>query len=1591
MITSTCPSRETLFQYSVGALNGEQRDALDEHLEGCPDCQATIMTLDDADDTVAGRLRTPPSSESFLAEPELHEALAAAMAMPLSSPRAEGGAGLDGAANGMPWTLGEYHVLEELGRGGMGRVYKALHTKLDRVVAVKILSRGRGTDPQALSRFEREMRAVGRISHPNVVQAYDAREIDGMPVIIMELVEGLDLAELVRRCTHHAPRDEYAAVPVAEACELVRRTALALQCAHEHGLVHRDIKPSNIMLTPTGEVKLLDLGLARFYAEGGSSLSPLPDGEEMTGTGQAMGTADYMAPEQASDSRTVDIRADIYSLGCTLYKLLSGRAPFSGAAYRSTLDKLNAHVHQPIPPIRDFAPEVPDELAAILDRMLAKDPGQRFTTPAEVAAALAPFCRDANLTDLLERAMASDNGPLSFRERAKTEDFEAGSHPSPPLATAPPRRPVLRRILVGLGFFGAMAAAFAAGIIITIKKNGENYQIEVQKDSRTVVDKDGNATVEIAGKPESTKPTTSAAAELKALEGRWRVVRVEKGENSDASLAGMFGFDGSHASPANLGLGNLNFKNGTLDVFDYTRIADRHYGYVIDPSAAPKTIDLTWRLSRQEKALEVLGIYEIDGDRLRLCLARRMPEVKTEHRPTQFAIEPRSGDILVVLDRYHPSDDEKAMQGWWNVIDWIEDGKPASSEGIQSLAGYWEDDQFRIDRDVRNARLHPGNDGQSVLHLPFSMGGGEEWKTLRGQGFLDAAKQPKTITIAESTLDGRFARNAKEVFGIYKFDGDRLLIAYRQDGPRPETFESAPGSGVILLVLQRPKAAGERQRPEVLAAAPPEVAVVRPVVRQFADHVDFTGQTEAAQTAEVRSRVSGRLAKVLFQPGSTVKQGDPLFEIDPAPFQAELDKREAEVRLLQLRVNRAKAGVESFDEAEAALAAAQQGLKVARLNLDATRLTAPISGRIGRPLVAVGSLVTDAMPLAAIDSVDPVCVAFKVDERTLLELRRNPPHLQGQSALPVLVGVIDEKGYPHKSKVESADTRVDPATATARWRALLPNPDGLLLPGMFVRVRLVTSDPYPALLVPDKALFDKSLIRDVQTPDGPRYSGKTQISVLIVTEQNVVQGRDVERGLRDDDGMLVVKKGLHADDWVIENGIGYLAREQGGQIYKPLLNGMTVKPVKPPVPASPSTGNGSGNPPTTARTAELKLYGGKTFEQWRDLARTDLDRETRVKAFAALGAFATSGKSDDAVAAIRDALKVDQPFDALKAAYSALRMTGPQGEAAIIGALRGKDSEHRKAAIHAVQFGRSSKDIYAIPALIEALDDPDPMVRRNIGSALANLAVATEFEIKSDGSKVRIRPKGEIGPTTKAVVPVLSKLLRDADSGVQGITIYELDHMGELEHVPIPDLIAFVEATVKAESEESRKNYSPELSMVLKVLGDMGPAASAAVPMLKAIIQSHNDVGVGRGAIKRAAEDALYYIQGGKRNRENKPGSNRPGDTKPVGPKGGGSRPPAGGTNGPAAAGSAPAGAPDGAQPSTTEDLVRNSFRAKCHWLAQWIVTFVATRRAAQNSFFSPFSRRRRCRRRENGEKRIFGRVSCVAKNVSIHWASQWH
>lgn len=244
----------------------------------------------------------------------------------------------------------------------MGTVYRAWHTRLKRDVALKTLQPERMNNLALIARFQREMEAVGKLDHPNLVRATDAGEERGVHFLVMEYVEGLDAARLVGKC---------GPLPLADACEIVRQAAVGLEHAHAHGLVHRDIKPSNLIVTLAGQVKVLDLGLALLHG--------YPDaGAELTDSNQWMGTADFMAPEQGLDAHRVDIRADVYSLGCTLYKLLAGQAPFGGPQFSTPYKKMQAHSHEPVPPLVQYRSEVPIALLDIMDRMLAKSPADRF-------------------------------------------------------------------------------------------------------------------------------------------------------------------------------------------------------------------------------------------------------------------------------------------------------------------------------------------------------------------------------------------------------------------------------------------------------------------------------------------------------------------------------------------------------------------------------------------------------------------------------------------------------------------------------------------------------------------------------------------------------------------------------------------------------------------------------------------------------------------------------------------------------------------------------------------------------------------------------------------------------------------------------------------------------------------------------------------------------------------------------------------------------------------------------------------------------------------------------------------------------------
>jgi serine/threonine protein kinase len=431
-LTSPHPDREQLSAFGLGRLDETESAALETHLADCADCRTILESL---------------PADSFLAKLQdsaRPDSVSVSDAATLSSPQPASAVNVE-----VPLELAHhprYRILQLLGAGGMGVVYRAEHQLMERPVALKVINRDFMNDPSAVERFRREVKGAARLSHPNIVTAYDAEQAGDLHFLVMEFVEGISLDRLVQ---------EQGPLPVPLACDYIRQAALGLQHAHEQGLVHRDIKPQNLMRTPTGRIKILDFGLARFARETVPATAPTLAGvqrsrlvnsdgatQPLTECGTVMGTPDYMAPEQAVNASSADIRADIYSLGCTLYHLLSGQVPFPGG---SVVDRLVAHAERSPKPLSELRPEVPAELVCVVQRMLAKEPAQRFQTPAEVAQALEPFIHAA---------------------------------PPEPVPSDQPTPPRGRWPTVAKATFGFGAAGLLAGLVLFMQSNSEETMSE---------------------------------------------------------------------------------------------------------------------------------------------------------------------------------------------------------------------------------------------------------------------------------------------------------------------------------------------------------------------------------------------------------------------------------------------------------------------------------------------------------------------------------------------------------------------------------------------------------------------------------------------------------------------------------------------------------------------------------------------------------------------------------------------------------------------------------------------------------------------------------------------------------------------------------------------------------------------------------------------------------------------------------------------------------------------------------------------------------------------------------------------------------
>lgn len=372
-----------------------------------------------------------------------------------------------------------------------------------------------------------------------------------------------------------------------------------------------------------------------------------------------------------------------------------------------------------------------------------------------------------------------------------------------------------------------------------------------------------------------------------------------------------------------------------------------------------------------------------------------------------------------------------------------------------------------------------------------------------------------------------------------------------------------------------------RVPPEAAAAPPPAVPVSQPVEREVTDYVDFTGRTEAIELVDIRPRVTGYVVKSPFREGSEVKKGDLLFEIDPRPYQAQLDQAEGQVKLYEAQLKLAQVTLRrdeninktpgaisqaqidqdeaAVEEAEARLKAFRASLEVYKLNVEFTQVTSPINGQVSRYYLTPGNLVNqDQTLLTTVVSLDPIYAYFDVDEPTVLRVRKAindgqiTPYERGK--IPVLMALQGEDEYRHEGTLNFVNNQVNPATGSILVRGLFPNPvpesgtTRLLSPGMFVRVRLPIGKPHPALLVVDRA---------ISSDQGLKF-------VYVVTEANKIEYRRITTGALQSDGLRVVSTGLKAGDWVVIGGL---------QMVHPK---MEVKPDQTPMP-SLSSGESSGD------------------------------------------------------------------------------------------------------------------------------------------------------------------------------------------------------------------------------------------------------------------------------------------------------------------------------------------------------------------------------------------------------------------------------
>lgn len=489
MNPTVCYPKTALKHYMAGWTDAGQSSVIEAHLAECETCEQTLAELENEPETLLEFLQgnhqisenspraSDPTSDPVVSyalskAKQLNQELISRQEQPDESWRA-------------PTSLGPYDLLLPIGQGSMGRVYLAKHRQLGKRVAVKVFAARAFRSDQYALRFEREVRAAGALQHASIINATDAGQADGVHYLVMEYIEGLDLSRLAR---------SVGPLSIADVCAIGQAMALGLEHAHAAGIVHRDIKPSNVMLSLSGQVKLLDFGLAQVTLWDEASA-------ELTTVGQLMGTIDYMAPEQAERAESVDYRADLYALGATLFRLLCGRAPLAASPNLSPLSRLRLLATSSPPTVRTLRSDVPLELEQLISELLSRSPDQRPASAAHVAERLSPMASDANLTVLIRTAQQRDpagatdfaDNSVSLKQGKLTESSQLPiSTLSSNIQSANPTQPPRR---IARWFSAAAAGAFALAAIVLITLETQKGQIVIESvDAQVTVQlsKDGH-------------------------------------------------------------------------------------------------------------------------------------------------------------------------------------------------------------------------------------------------------------------------------------------------------------------------------------------------------------------------------------------------------------------------------------------------------------------------------------------------------------------------------------------------------------------------------------------------------------------------------------------------------------------------------------------------------------------------------------------------------------------------------------------------------------------------------------------------------------------------------------------------------------------------------------------------------------------------------------------------------------------------------------------------------------------------------------------------------------------------------------------